>query len=104
MGTWAWLLPPWAVIVHRGRRSGRRYRTPVFAVRSDGRLVVVPLYGEQSDWLRNVLAAGRGEVTRLGRTHPLTNPRLVEADRAGLGPLARLLARPVDRVFLADLG
>lgn len=104
-GTWAWLLPPWAVIVHRGRRSGRTYRTPILAVRSRGRLVVLPLYGEQSDWLRNVLAAGQAEVTRLGRTHPLTNPRLVAAaDRANLGPLVRLLARPIGRVFLADLG
>ena len=28
---YAWLVPPWAVILHRGRRSGRSYRTPVLA-------------------------------------------------------------------------
>jgi hypothetical protein len=34
-GLYAWLLPPWAVILHRGRRSGREYRTPLFAFRRD---------------------------------------------------------------------
>ena len=32
-GVYAWLVPPWAVILHRGRRSGRAYRTPVLAFR-----------------------------------------------------------------------
>lgn len=34
-GLYAWLLPPWAVILHRGRRSGRSYRTPLLAFRRD---------------------------------------------------------------------
>jgi deazaflavin-dependent oxidoreductase (nitroreductase family) len=57
-GVYAWLLPPWSVIVHRGRRSGRQYQTPVLAFKSDGKLVVALLYGERSDWLRNLRAAG----------------------------------------------
>ena len=57
-GTWAWLAPPWAVLVHRGRRSGRVYRTPVMASARGGRLRVKILYGEQSDWVRNLLAGG----------------------------------------------
>jgi hypothetical protein len=28
---YAWLLPPWVIVCHRGRRSGRLYRTPVNA-------------------------------------------------------------------------
>lgn len=32
-GLYAWIVPPWAVILHRGRRSGRAYRTPVLAFR-----------------------------------------------------------------------
>ena len=35
MGTFAWLVPPLAVVHHRGRKSGRSYRTPVVAFRSD---------------------------------------------------------------------
>ena len=60
-GLYAWLLPPWAVILHRGRRSGRLYRTPLFAFRRDGTLVIALLYGEESDWLGN-LRAGGGHV------------------------------------------
>ncbi len=65
--TYAWLLPPWAVICHHGRRSGRPYRTPVNAYRHGQTLAVVILYGERSDWVQNVLAGG-GEVVRAGRT------------------------------------
>ena len=89
-GTWAWLAPPWAVIVHRGRRSGRVYRTPVMASVRGGRLRVAILYGERSDWVLNLLA-GDGQVVRRGRTFPLTDPRVVEgrpfghALEAGLG-------------------
>ncbi len=46
-GLYAWLLPPWAVIVHRGRRSGRNYRTPLFAFRRDRTIVIALLYGEE---------------------------------------------------------
>jgi hypothetical protein len=53
-GLYAWLLPPWAVILHRGRRSGRHYRTPLFAFRRDRTLVIALLYGQESDWLRNL--------------------------------------------------
>ena len=31
MGTFAWLVPPLAVVHHVGRKSGRRYRSPVVA-------------------------------------------------------------------------
>jgi hypothetical protein len=55
---YAWLLPPWAVILHRGRRSGRLYRTPVNVFPRPGGCVVALTYGPQSDWVRNVLAAG----------------------------------------------
>ena len=74
-GTWAWLAPPWAVLVHRGRRSGHVYRTPVMASVRGRRLRVKILYGEQSDWVRNLLAGG-GEVVRRGRTYPVIDPRV----------------------------
>jgi deazaflavin-dependent oxidoreductase (nitroreductase family) len=75
-GTYAWLIPPWAVLVHTGRKTGRRYRTPVFAVRRNQELRVRVLYGPNSDWVRNLLAAGEGQVVRAGRTYPLTDIHL----------------------------
>jgi deazaflavin-dependent oxidoreductase (nitroreductase family) len=89
-GLYAWLLPPWAVILHHGRRSGRLYRTPLFAFRRDRTLVIALLYGHESDWLRN-LQSGGGHVIRGGRTFTLRPPEVVDTIGAGL-LLARLSA------------
>jgi deazaflavin-dependent oxidoreductase (nitroreductase family) len=84
---WADRLPPWAVVVHRGRRSGRRYETPVVARIHDGRVVIVLFYGADADWVRNVVAADGGELIRRRRTLVMSNPRIegvrLVADIAG---------------------
>jgi hypothetical protein len=55
---------PVAIVEHRGRRSGRRYRTPVLAFRAaDGYFISLP-YGAGRDWVRNVLAAGSCTLER----------------------------------------
>lgn len=88
-GVYAWALPPWAVIVHRGRRTGRLYRTPVLAVKRERTLMIAVMYGERSDWVRNVLAGG-GRVVRGGRTYELAQPRLVSSDAPEVSGLARV--------------
>ena len=100
-GAYAWLLPPWAVILHRGRRSGRSYRTPVLAFRRDRTLIIALLYGEESDWLRN-LYAGAGQVVRGGRTFALTGTPRVTDTRAAtelseLSAPARAYCRLADK-------
>jgi deazaflavin-dependent oxidoreductase (nitroreductase family) len=70
---------PVAVVEHRGRRSGRRYRTPVLAFRVDGGYLVALFYGADRDWVRNVLAAGGCTLERGGRRVELTAPRLLGA-------------------------
>ena len=94
-GVYAWLVPPWAVILHRGRRSGRQYRTPLFAFRRGRTLVIALLYGEESDWLRN-LRKGGGHVIRAGRTFSVGPPEVI-ATRAAGSPLARL--SPPERAY-----
>jgi deazaflavin-dependent oxidoreductase (nitroreductase family) len=105
---YAWLLPPWAVIVHRGRRSGRIYRTPVNGYRRGSKLAVVVLYGERSDWVQNVLGGG-AQVVRGGRTYDVLEPRLVDprdpdAANGELPAAARRLGRVSGKVLLARLG
>jgi deazaflavin-dependent oxidoreductase (nitroreductase family) len=79
---------PVAVVEHRGRRSGRRYRTPVLAFRVDGGYLVALFYGDDRDWVRNVLAAGACTLERGGRRVELTAPRLLDAgDGMTLVPL-----------------
>ena len=107
-GVYAWLVPPWAVILHRGRRSGRAYRTPVLAFRDGQTLVIALLYGEESDWLRNLRAAAGGRVVRMGRTFELREPRVVDTSAVGelsrLSPLARAYCRLADKHVLAEIG
>lgn len=84
-----WLLnalspAPVVVLVHRGRRSGRIYRTPVEAVVEDaerGELVVCPMWGESSDWYRNVIAGGLVEVRLRGEGQRLEWRRLSDEER-----------------------
>lgn len=102
-GQYAWLLPPWAIVRHRGRRSGKAYRTPVTAFRRGQMLAIPVLYGERSDWIQNVLA-GEAQVIRAGRTYELGKPRLVNPRKEGyISPLGRLVGRASGKVLIAEL-
>lgn len=100
---WAPRLPPWAVIVHRGRRSGTEYRTPVLAWRSGSRLYVVLFYGSKTQWVRNVRATDGGEVIRGGRRRRLANVRIVHDPAAEPLPHAVRVAARRSPVLVADL-
>src|SRR5262245_46472417 len=107
-GLYAWLVPPWAVVLHRGRRSSRPYRTPLLAFRRGRTLVIALLYGEESDWLRN-LRAGGGQVIRGGRTFAVAPPGVVDTGEAGellarLSPAGRRYCRLADRLAVLELG
>ena len=77
MGTFAWLVPPLAVVRHVGRKSKRSYRTPVVAFRSAAGFVIPMTYGRDVDWARNIVAAGKCEVVQMGQRVALHNPRIV---------------------------
>jgi deazaflavin-dependent oxidoreductase (nitroreductase family) len=106
-GLYAWLLPPWAVILHRGRRSGRYFRTPLLAFRRDRTVVIALVYGQESDWLRN-LRAGGGHVIRAGRTFTARPPEVIDTSGAGpllarLSPPERWYCRRADKLAILEL-
>jgi deazaflavin-dependent oxidoreductase (nitroreductase family) len=74
-GRFADRLPGFGVVVHRGRRSGTEYRTPVNLVTRDHGFTFALTYG-RSQWVRNVLAAGGATVITRGRSHHVSNPRV----------------------------
>ncbi|PEG57662.1 nitroreductase family deazaflavin-dependent oxidoreductase [Mycolicibacterium boenickei] len=76
---WAPWLPYMAVIEHTGRKSGKPYRTPVMAFIDSRSVRVVLNYGTQSDWVRNVRAAGAADVVHRGRRYRLSEPRIIPA-------------------------
>jgi deazaflavin-dependent oxidoreductase (nitroreductase family) len=79
-----------------GRRSGRQISLPVWFVHGDGAVLLLPVYGSDTNWYRNVLEdptiklkAGRAE--RSSTAVPITEPtavgEVVDAFRAKYGPL-----------------
>ena len=76
------LMPLYGVIYHRGRRSGKAFRTPVVVRRiEDGFIVPMP-WGEGTDWYRNVRAAGECVIRWKGRDYPLVQPEVLDATAA----------------------
>src|SRR5258708_24319038 len=67
-------LPLFAVVHHRGRRSGRSYTTPVGARRTADGFVIPLTFGDRADWFRNVRAAGAGVIPWRGADYPGVGP------------------------------
>ena len=93
MGTFAWLVPPLAVVRHVGRKSKQPYRTPVVAFRSTAGFVIPMTYGRDVDWARNIVSAQGCEIVQTGQRFNLCNPRIVSFKTAA--PHLPALARPV---------
>jgi hypothetical protein len=55
-------LPGFGIVTHVGRKSGKDYRTPVNAFRAPEGFLIALTYGRESEWVRNVLAAGGCEL------------------------------------------
>lgn len=91
-------LPLFAVVQHRGRRSGRIYATPVAAKRTTDGFVVPMTFGEQADWFRNVQAAGGCVIRWNGAEYPVAAPEIIDL------ATARSAFRPFERVMLPVIG
>jgi deazaflavin-dependent oxidoreductase (nitroreductase family) len=85
-------LPGFGVVHHTGRTSGKHYETPVNVFRRDDGFVIALTYGTQSDWVRNVQAAGGCELVTRGRRHRLTDPEIVHDETR---QAASWFARPI---------
>jgi deazaflavin-dependent oxidoreductase (nitroreductase family) len=91
-----------AQISHTGRRSGRRYVTPVSA-RLAGDTFVIPLtFGNRSDWSRNVRSAGGCEIRLNGIDYRAVRPEL--ADGKDAGDVIRAAFSPIERIMFRMLG
>ena len=87
-------LPGFGVVVHRGRRSGRTYRTPVNVFPTGHGYRFALTYGPDTDWVRNVLAAGGCQLETRGHVVRLVAPRLYhDEQRRGIRPFERQVLR-----------
>jgi deazaflavin-dependent oxidoreductase (nitroreductase family) len=70
-------LPGFGILTHVGRRSGKVYRTPVNVFRGSNGFIIALTYSSQSEWVKNVLAAGGCELKTSGKKYQLTAPKVV---------------------------
>ena len=91
-------LPMFAVIHHRGRRSGRSYSTPIGARPTADGFVIPLTFGKQADWFRNVQAAGGCVIRWKGADYPLIEPEVVD------WATARSAFYPLERVVMPIIG
>ena len=87
--------PIFRVVEHRGRKTGRVYRTPVAARRNDDGFSVALAFGAQVDWYRNLVAAGGGTIHWHGDEYSVRAPERIDAPTvlATFDPVQRLLLR-----------
>ena len=85
------------VLTTVGRKTGRRYSTPVQLVFLEGKRWLVAPYGERA-WVKNARAAGWVELTRARSTERV---RVEEVDAQTAAPVLRAYLRrtPVTRPF-----
>lgn len=91
-------LPLYGVLEHRGRRSGRIFRTPVVVRPTPDGFVVPMPWGEGTDWYRNVRAAGGCGIRWNGRDYQLVEPEVIDV------ATARPLLSSAQQIGLRRLG
>ena len=95
--------PLFAILHHRGRRTGAHYAMPVALIPTESAdifLIGLP-WGSKTNWAGNVLAAGGATLTWKGREHEARNPRRLDAMEAAT--LAKPFIRPVIARFPAAI-
>ena len=70
-------LPAFAILTHRGRKSGRTYRTPLNVFRRGDEYFFFLTYGSDVQWVKNVLASGTCSIETRGRVVDLVEPELI---------------------------
>jgi deazaflavin-dependent oxidoreductase (nitroreductase family) len=90
-------VPVWAVVRHRGRRSGRDYETPVAVLATPDAFIIGLPWGRGTDWVRNVWSADGCVVRWQGNDHECVDPVFVDKQ------VALAAANPVLRPLLGRL-
>ena len=89
-------VPNFGIVTHRGRTTGRLYRTPVNVFRDGDAYLFFLTYGSDVDWVKNVLAAGSCMLEVRGHVVDLVEPQLITDPELRPAPaVARFIERRV---------
>ena len=69
-----------ATLVVPGRRTGNPFHVTLYPIEVEGTSYLLSQYGV-SNWVRNLRAAGRGELRRKGRSQAFTAVEAADAER-----------------------
>jgi len=95
-GLFAGWLPGFGILTHVGRKSGKVYRTPINVFRISSGFIIALTYSSNSEWVKNVLAAGGCELKTRGKKYRLFAPTVVhDSTRLRFPILVRLVLRLV---------
>jgi deazaflavin-dependent oxidoreductase (nitroreductase family) len=98
-GLFAGWFPGFGILTHVGRKSGKVYRTPINVFQASNGFIIALTYSSQSEWVKNVLAAGGCELKTRGKKYQLSSPKVVRDATRRRFPL---LVRAVLRIVGAD--
>jgi deazaflavin-dependent oxidoreductase (nitroreductase family) len=66
------------VLVHRGRRTGKRYETPVAYLRQGADILAISNGKIYANWFLNIVAAGEAEIVIKGETQSVRVARITD--------------------------
>ena len=89
-------LPTFGILIYRGRKSGKMYRTPINVFRRGDAYFFFLTYGSDAQWVKNVLAAGSCSLETRGRIVELAEPVLVhDPELRPAPPVVRFVERRI---------
>ena len=90
-------LTPWGLVVleHTGRRTGRKYSSPLWAMRMGRRVVVTTYRTGCSHWIRNLKHQPNTHLWMNGERRPVRAHVLNSGPRHGPDAMAERVARPL---------
>src|SRR5882757_8441469 len=91
-GRFAGRLRGFGILTHAGRKSGRLYQTPVNVFREPNGFLIALTYGRESEWVKNVLAAGGCQLETRRVRYQLSAPTIVhDHSRRKFPPFVRII-------------
>ena len=92
---------PFAIVHHRGRRTGRSYRTPILAFPTETGFAFALPYGREVDWVKNLMSLDDGVLEYGGGEIPICKARIVKkGDVRNVFPL--LVRIPLSIISIED--
>lgn len=85
-------VPFYVVLEHRGRRSGRLFRTPLAGIRVDSGFPLPLAFGEKAHWVLNLRHDGSGVVEWRGQSIVVSDPEVITWD-GGKSSIPRMQRR-----------